>query len=92
MLDLSTAPAAREMPKKNARISPNLVLEMGCRENESDGSVYPAITFCKYRKNSYSHEKNAFIGRPMEISFGLHTAQIVVDTLIQYLQSLKEKY
>jgi hypothetical protein len=92
MIDLSTAPAARELPKKNVRISPNLVIEMGSRENENDGSVFPAITFCKYRKNSYNHEKNSFIGRPTEISFGLRTAQIAIDTILEYLHSIKDKY
>jgi hypothetical protein len=92
MQDLSTAPASREMPKKIVRISPNIILEMGCRENETDGSVYPAIAFCKYKRNSYSHSRNAFVGRAIEISFGLRTAKIAVDTINLYLESVMNKY
>jgi hypothetical protein len=92
MQDLSTGPASREMPKKIVRISPNIIIEMGCRENETDGSVYPAVSFCKYKRNSYSHAKNAFVGRAIEISFGLRTAKIAADAINAYLNSVSNKY
>jgi hypothetical protein len=92
MQDLSGAPATLDMPRRIVRVSPNLMLEMGIRENENDGSIYPAVSFCKYKKNSFSHAKNAFIGRPLEISLGLRTARIVIQEIFKFLRLVHSKY
>jgi hypothetical protein len=83
--DLSGAPKHKELPEKTIRISPNIVIDMGCRVNEADGSSYPAITWCKYKRNSFCTEKNCFKGKPLEISFGMRTAQIGVSAIQNYL-------
>jgi hypothetical protein len=74
------------------RVCQYIVIELNTKANTVDGSLYPAVSLYKFRKDTYDTEKKCFIGKPsIDFTFGIASALRLYSVLGDLLQSYERQ-